>query len=206
MSYKGKFIVFEGIDGCGKSTQIDLAYHALNNKQNKTIIKSKEPGGTALGQSIREILLDKLNKEIYSPHAELLLYAADRAQHISNVIEPNLRDGKLILCDRFSASTLAYQGYGRGLNKTIIRQLEEIATKNISPDLTIFIDISVSISLQRRKNTKNDRIESEGEKFLQQVREGFINLSKSEKWCTINGENNIESIHKQILKILQNYI
>ena len=143
---KGKFIVLEGIDGCGKTTQINELSKWLPKsgliKKNATLIKTREPGGSVLGREIREMILN--NNKTNSPSflTELLLYSADRAEHISKVISPALKNGNWIISDRFSGSTLAYQGYGREISIEIINQLENIVCQNIKPDLTIFLEIS----------------------------------------------------------------
>ena len=208
---KGIFIVLEGIDGCGKSTQIQhlskwLPQSGLIPKGSK-LITTREPGGTKLGNSIRELLLRNYNDNSPEPLTELLLYAADRAQHVSQVILPALNNGHWVISDRFSSSTMAYQGFGRDLNKRMIEKLEDIATKGITPNLTLLLDISVTESIKRRRNNSKDRMESEGEIFLERVSDGFKSLAKDKKWITVSSHEKEElvskAIEKEIIKLLK---
>ena len=198
----GKFIVFEGIDGSGKTTQINyLSKWLIGNDiipENNQLVITREPGGTKLGKSIRSLLLD-ISPEI-SPDSitELLLYAADRSQHVNEIIRPTLNKGDWIISDRFCGSTLAYQGYGRKLDIKLIKDLEIIATQGISPDITFLLDIPVEESIKRRINMKDDRIEKEGIKFLSNVSLGFQALSKDNKWKKISGINSREKIISEI--------
>ena len=208
---KGKFIVIEGIDGCGKSTQIDALYNwlpksGLMNK-NSELIKTREPGGTPFGEKLREILLikDKFNSP--SNLTELLLYAADRAEHISKIISPELKKNNWVISDRFADSTLAYQGYGRNLNRKIIKQLESIVCQGEKPDLTFFLDISPEESIFRRKHQVPDRIESEGINFLNKVNLGFKEIAKEKNWEVISAVQDVESISNQIKnKLINEYL
>ncbi len=206
---KGMFIVLEGIDGCGKSTQIKHLSTWLSNskiipKDSKLLI-TREPGGTKIGTSLRNLLLNDLN---YSPQplTELLLYAADRAQHVSELILPAINNGDWVLSDRFSSSTMAYQGFGRKLNQTIIKQLEDIASQGIKPNLTILLDISVDESIKRRHRKKEDRIESEGKDFLACVAEGFQSIAKDEGWMIIPADESEEIVKENIKKKLINFL
>ena len=205
---QGKFIVIEGIDGCGKSTQINEIYKWLPKSgllnKNCKVIKTREPGGSILGQKIREIILsnDKDNQPSYI--TELLLYNADRAEHIDKVISPALSNNHWVISDRFTGSTLAYQGYGRNINLLLIKQLEKIACQGKKPDLTIFLEISPEESVARRKNKIADRIESEGINFLRKVNDGFKLMAKNSDWETISASQNINSVSTQIKKILIN--
>ena len=205
---KGKFIVLEGIDGCGKTTQINklskwLPKSGLINK-NATLIRTREPGGSILGREIRDMILN--NNKLNSPSilTELLLYSADRAEHISKIILPALRNGNWIISDRFSGSTLAYQGYGREINIDIIKKLENIVCQNIKPDLTIFLEISPEESILRRKNKVADRIESEGLEFLKRVNCGFKLIALENNWEIIKASEDLTSIAQQIQKSLIN--
>ena len=205
---KGKFIVLEGIDGCGKTTQINELSKWLPKsgliKKNATLIKTREPGGSVLGRDIREMILN--NNKTNSPSflTELLLYSADRAEHISKVISPALKNGNWIISDRFSGSTLAYQGYGREINIDIIKQLENIVCHNIRPDLTFFLDLSPEESILRRKNKVADRIESEGLEFLKKVNHGFKLIALENDWEIIKASEDLHSISLQIRKSLMN--
>ena len=199
---KGKFIVIEGIDGCGKTTQIKQLEKWINTtnfipEKNKLII-TREPGGTELGQSIRSLLLDTSKEESPDPIAELLLYAADRAQHVNQILRPSLNRGDWVISDRFCSSTLAYQGYGRGLNMKLIKSLESIATQEISPDITFLLDISAEESIKRRLTRKDDRMEEEGKHFLNKVSLGFKELSKDKRWKTLSAMKSKEQITSEI--------
>ena len=208
---KGKFIVFEGIDGSGKTTQINQLSQWLKSKniipEKNQLVITREPGGTKLGKSIRSLLLDSSRDKAPDSITELLLYAADRAQHVNEIIMPSLHKGDWVLSDRFCGSTLAYQGYGRKLDIKLIKDLEVIATQSISPDITFFLDIPVDESIKRRINMKDDRIEKEGRDFLKKVSLGFKELSKAKKWKKISATKSKEEITtfikyeiKQLLK------
>jgi len=199
---KGKFIVFEGIDGSGKTTQINQLSKWLINtdlipEKNQLVI-TREPGGTELGKSIRSLLLDTTREESPDSITELLLYAADRSQHIKEIILPTLNKGDWVISDRFCGSTLAYQGYGRKLDIKLIKDLETIATQGLSPDITFLLDIPVEESIKRRINRKDDRIEKEGREFLSNVSLGFQALSEDSKWKKISAINSIENIRSEI--------
>ena len=198
---KGLFITFEGGDGCGKTTQIELLNKYLSGKGYKTLL-TREPGAKGLGEKLREILLN-YDGEV-SPNCESFLFLADRAQHVDCIIKPALEDGKIILCDRHTDSTVAYQGYGRGLNLDRIHQLNTIATSGLKPDLTIVLDVDVETSMKRVGKEK-DRMESAGIEFFKRVRHGFIEIAKSEpnRVKVINSSDTIENIHKQIVELVE---
>ena len=203
---KGKFIVIEGIDGCGKTTQIDalskwLPKSGLINKDSK-LITTREPGGSLLGKKLRGLILDNNENNKPSSLAELLLYSADRAEHVSKIISPALKNNDWVISDRFSDSTLAYQGYGRNINLEIIKNIESIVCQGEYPDLTFFLEISPEESISRRKNQIPDRIESEGIKFLEKVNEGFRLIAKEKKWKVISASQNIKTITNQIKETL----
>ena len=149
---KGRFIVLEGIDGCGKTTQLDHLVRWLPTSglmpDGAGVLRTREPGGTAFGQALRELLLHPAADVAPAPTAELLLYAADRSQHVETLIRPALERGDWVISDRFSGSTLAYQGYGRGLNRLVIDQLEQIATGGLQPDLTLLLELPLEDSLE----------------------------------------------------------
>jgi dTMP kinase len=174
---RGIFITFEGSEGCGKSTQSKLAYTFLK-KRGYGVIYLREPGGTAISEKIRQILLDAKNASM-SPACEMLLYMAARAQLVREVILPALAKGKIVVCDRFLDSTLAYQGYGLGLDIKLIRHLGAIATAGIRPDLTILLDLPVVKGLKRCGCAK-DRIEQRNLAYHLRVRKGYLRLAKSE--------------------------
>ena len=203
---KGKFIVIEGIDGCGKTTQIRelsrwLPDSGLMNKNSK-LITTREPGGSLLGKKLRTLILDNNKNNKPSALAELLLYSADRAEHVSKIISPALKNKDWVLSDRFADSTLAYQGYGRNINLDTIKNIESIVCQGETPDLTIFLEISPEESISRRKNEIPDRMESEGVKFLEKVNNGFRLIAKEKNWKVISASQNIQSISNQIKDIL----
>ena len=203
---KGKFIVLEGIDGCGKTTQINelskwLPKSGLIDK-NATLIKTREPGGSILGREIRDMILNTNKSNSPSILTELLLYSADRAEHISKIILPALQNGDWIISDRFSGSTLAYQGYGREISIDIIKKLENIVCHNIKPDLTFFLEISPEESIRRRRNKVADRIESEGFEFLEKVNHGFKLIALENNWEIIKASEDLTSIAQLIQKSL----
>ena len=205
---KGKFIVLEGIDGCGKTTQINelskwLPKSGLIDK-NATLIKTREPGGSILGREIRDMILNTNKSNSPSILTELLLYSADRAEHISKIILPALHNGDWIISDRFSGSTLAYQGYGREISIDIIKKLENIVCHNIKPDLTFFLEISPEESIRRRRNKVADRIESEGFEFLEKVNHGFKLIALENNWEIIKASEDLNSISHQIQTSLIN--
>ncbi len=195
---KGKFIVIEGIDGSGKTTQINQLSKWLNSTnlipENNQLVITREPGGTQLGKYIRSLLLDSSLENSPNSITELLLYAADRAQHVNEIIRPSLNKGDWIISDRFCGSTLAYQGYGRKLDIQLIKDLETIATQGIAPDLTFLLDITVDESIKRRISRRDDRIEKEGREFLSNVSLGFKALSEDKKWKKISAMQSKEAI------------
>ncbi len=198
---KGLFITFEGGDGCGKTTQINLLDKYLQEKGYKTML-TREPGAKGLGVKLREILLN-YDGEV-SPQAESFLFLADRAQHVDCIIKPALKDGVIVLCDRHTDSTVAYQGYGRGLDLEQIYKLNSIATSGLKPDLTIVLDVDVETSMQRVGKEK-DRMESAGIEFFERVRNGFLEIAKQEpeRVKVINSSESIENIHKQIVELVE---
>ena len=209
---KGKFIVFEGIDGSGKTTQINQLSKWLIGTdiipENNQLVITREPGGTNLGKSIRSLLLDTSKGKSPDSITELLLYAADRSQHVNEIILPSLNKGDWVISDRFCGSTLAYQGYGRKLDIKLIKDLEIISTQGISPDITFLLDIPVEESIKRRRNRKDDRMEKEGREFLSNVSLGFQALSKDRKWKKISAINSKENImfeiQSEIKKLINN--
>ena len=205
---KGRLIVFEGIDGCGKTTQINhlaswLPISGLIPESARLHI-TREPGGTALGEALRTLLLHPAGDKAPEALTELLLYAADRSQHITQLIGPALERGDWVLTDRFSGSPLAYQGYGRGLNIEIINTLELIATNGLTPDITLWLDLPVSKSIERRSKQSKDRIESEGINFLARVAAGFEKIAAERNWVAIPANHDSilvsKNVEKEILK------
>ena len=207
---KGKFIVIEGIDGCGKTTQIDEISRWLPTSGlvgvNSKVIKTREPGGSLLGKKLRNLILDNNKNNKPSTLAELLLYSADRAEHVTKIISPALEKEDWVISDRFADSTLAYQGYGRNINLEIIRNIESIVCQGERPDLTIFLEITAEESILRRKNLVPDRIESEGLNFLKKVNEGFKLIAKEKNWKVISATQNIQAISHEIKQtLLENF-
>jgi len=179
------FITFEGGEGCGKSTHSGLLLKKLE-QQNIPVILTHEPGGTALGDELRKALKKKRGSFV-SPQAELFLVAASRAQLVAEVIRPALEEGKIVICDRFTHSTMVYQGYGRGLDFTAIQMVNNMATRNLNPDLVIFLDIPPEQGLARKQNLK-DRFELEDLSFHQRVRAGYVKLAAADPdhWLVID--------------------
>ena len=197
---KGLFITFEGGDGCGKTTQINLLDVYLRSKGYKTLL-TREPGSKGLGVKLREILLN-YDGEV-SPVCESFLFLADRAQHVDCIIKPALEEGVIVLCDRHTDSTVAYQGYGRGLDLEQIYNLNKIATCGLKPDLTIVLDVDVETS-QKRVGVEKDRMESAGVEFFERVRRGFLEIAKQEpeRVKVVDSTQSIEEIHNQILGLV----
>lgn len=197
---KGLFITFEGADGCGKTTQMRLLANYLE-KQGYEVVLTREPGGKGLGEKVREILLN-YDGEV-SDRCESFLFLADRAQNIDIIVNPAVEAGKIVLCDRHTDSTVAYQGYGRGLNLERINKLNEIATNGRKPDLTFVFDIDTETSMKRVGKEK-DRMESAGLEFHNRVREGYLKIAKHEpeRIKVIDATKSIEEIHEEVLNIL----
>lgn len=198
------FITFEGADGCGKTTQIELLDKYLQEKGFKTLV-TREPGAKGLGEKLREILLN-YDGEV-SPNCESFLFLADRAQHVDCVIKPALKKGIIVLCDRHTDSTVAYQGYGRQLDIEQIKKLNKIAVNGLKPNLTIVFDIDIETSMQRVGKTK-DRMESAGTEFFNRVRNGYLAIAKEEpnRVKVINSADSIENIHKQVVGLVKKSI
>ena len=206
---KGTFIVLEGIDGCGKTTQLQalrewLPFSGLMPPSARLVV-TREPGGTALGQALRELLLHPPDAVRPEPMAELLLYAADRAQHVATVIRPALDRGDWVLCDRFTGSTAAYQGYGRGIDFEAIYALESIATGNLEPDLTLWLDVSLAESHRRRGGRPADRLEGEGEEFLSRVSYGFLAFAAERDWIRVAAERPVADVTTTCRNIIANF-
>ncbi|MBM3925987.1 MAG: dTMP kinase [SAR202 cluster bacterium] len=192
------FIVFEGIDGSGKSTQA-YAFHQALLKKGYDAILTREPGGTPLGETIAHWLKTVPERTNLS---ELFLFAASRAQHVSQLIKPSLAKGKVVVCDRFTASTLAYQGYGRGLDLSLIRRVNADAAAGLEPTLTVLLDAPVEVIVHRKKGTKQDVIESSGREFLQRVRDGYLALAEEspESWVVVDGRGSREEVAEKVRK------
>src|SRR4030067_1965080 len=202
---KGLFITFEGIEGCGKTTQMNLLADHLK-KEGVSVLKTREPGGTKIGEEIRELLLNPDNKKM-AKETEMLLYGASRAQHIKELIEPALKSGKIVLCDRYADSTLAYQGFGRNMGISLIRKTCPLSLGSIQPELTILLDLDVKAGLSRIKNRKggNDRIEKEKIAFHNKVRKGYLKLAKATRGRIkiVKADKEIVAIQKEIRDIIK---
>jgi dTMP kinase len=181
----GLFITFEGGEGCGKSTQSKLLLKKFE-EQSIPVLLTHEPGGTALGNELRKVLKRKEGSAI-SPRAELFLFAASRAQLVAEVIRPALQEGRVVICDRFTSSTLVYQGYGRELGLNAIEVVNNMATENLKPDLIILLDISPEQGLARKRSS-TDRFELEDLSFHRRVREGYLKMAAAEpdRWLVID--------------------
>jgi dTMP kinase len=201
MRKNGLFITFEGADGSGKTTQIKMLEEYLT-AQNENFILTRDPGGTKLGTKLREILLNYDGK--IAPFCELFLYLADRAQHVDEVIMPSLNNGKIVLCDRYIDSTLAYQGYARGLNIDEIINLNNLVTHTLIPDLTLLFDIETGKAMQRLGGQK-DRLESEAKHFHEKVRMGYLDLAQKDpqRIKVIDASRSIEEVHNQVIELIK---
>ena len=200
MTKTGLFITFEGPDGCGKTTQMKLLAEYFE-KKGKEVVLTREPGGKGLGEKVREILLN-YDGEV-SDRCESFLFLADRAQNIDIIVNPAVKEGKIVLCDRHIDSTVAYQGYGRGLNIDRINMLNNLATNGKKPDLTLVFDVDVETSMKRVGKEK-DRMESAGIDFHNRVRKGYLELAKQEpkRIKVLDATKSIEEIHKDVINIL----
>jgi len=195
----GFLIAFEGTEGAGKSTQVELAAQALQRAGHRVCV-TLEPGGTPLGKEIRQLLLHRQDT-VPTPLAELFLYLADRSQHLAEVVRPHLRNGDVVLTDRFSGSTIAYQGYGRGLDLSTVVELDAAARQGVTPDLTVLLDCPVRIGLGRAR--ESDRFHAELEAFHERVREGFLALARGGGWAVIDATNATEVVHDEIMQAIR---
>lgn len=200
------FISFEGIDGCGKSTQLRLLASKLR-LGHRDVVTTREPGGTPLGQRLRAALLEADGQ--VDPLAELLLYAADRAQHVRTLIRPALDSDHIVLSDRYADATVAYQGAGRGFEPALVREIVELATGGLRPDLTLLFDLPVATARERaghrlRQGRPGDRLESEGAEFHTRVREAYLRIAEAEpeRVCVVDSARPIEETHTRVLEIV----
>lgn len=192
-------ITFEGIEGSGKTTQINLLHEYLTDKGYK-VIKTREPGGTPFGESLRQIFLHE--RTHVNPLSEMLLFMAMRTQHIEEVIIPALKEGRIVLCDRFTDATYAYQGYGRGIDIEIIENLDRLVTKGLMPDLTVYLRCDVADGIKRKADStpEMDRFETEDVSFHERVKAAYDQISarEPERFFIIDGSDNIQNIHRII--------
>lgn len=205
--FAGKFIVFEGGDKSGKSTQIELVQQYLLSLGKKVLL-TREPGGTdsVIAEKIREIILDKAHDAMDS-RTELLLFLASRAQHIMEIVQPALERGEVVLCDRFDGSTFAYQGAARHLDLAIIKTMNNWAKYGLEPDLVIYLDISPEQADERRREAKQDRLDNEKRDFHQAVRQGYLRQAQEHKnWAVINAVGTIEDIAAEVKKAIDKII
>jgi dTMP kinase len=201
---RGFFISFEGIDGAGKSTQIRRLVERLR-LSGRDVVETVEPGASRIARQIRQVLLDPANAEM-SPVAEMLLYFAARAQNASELIRPALARGAIVVSDRFTDSTIAYQGYARGLGEALVRELHEIACPGLTPDLTILLDIDPAVSAQRRRGA--DRLENEPDEFRSRVREGYLRLAAREpdRIHAIDGVQSPDAVAGEIWRLVEPHV
>lgn len=205
----GLFITLEGLEGSGKTTQQKYIVDELRDK-GFDVLLTREPGATRLGKRIRELLLDPEWSEM-TPRAEILLFAADRAQHVEEVVKPALEDGKIVISDRYFDSNLAYQGYGRGLDIEIVKKINLWAVDYLKPDLTLFLDLPVEVGLARARaqtvDKLGDRLEREELKFYQQIRDGYLKLAEeSERFRVIDANRSIKEVKADILQAIEEMI
>lgn len=207
---RGTFITFEGIDGSGKSTQLRQLSSDLRLK-GYDVLTTLEPGGTPLGRRLREAFLE--TEETVDPLAELLLFAADRAQHVRFLIQPKLAEGKIVISDRYADATFAYQGAGRGFSEAVVKQVIELATDGLKPDLTLFFDLPIETALQRADvrhegGGLRNRMDSEKRDFYVRVREAYLRLAEqeSERFRIIDASASIAEIHTEVLRVVTEFL
>ena len=201
----GAFITFEGIDGCGKSTQLRLLAGELR-VRGMRVVATREPGGTTLGQKLRAALLDV--QEQVDPLAELLVFAADRAQHVRKHLLPALKENEIVLSDRYADATVAYQGAGRGFDSKLIQEIVELATDGLKPDLTLLFDLSVDESAVRTRrrvaSKRTDRLDSEDREFHIRVRDAYVEIAKAEpdRFRVIDARGSVNETHRLVMDIV----
>lgn len=206
------FITFEGPEGSGKSTQIRLLYEYLV-RAGRQVLLTREPGGTSIGDQIRAILHD-LNNRAMRPRTEILLYSASRAQLVDEVIRPALAAGQIVLCDRYAESTMAYQGYGRGIDLAVLESITHFATGGLRPDLIIYLDIPVEIGLARKRQDYQKghgewtRLDAETVAFHQRVRDGYLTMAAADpdRWLTLDATRPIEMLHREICAVVEDHL
>jgi dTMP kinase len=206
---RGLFITLEGVEGSGKSTQIQHIAEVLT-QAGYCVLQTREPGGTATAEAIRHILLTASSQEPVTPQAEALLILAARCQHVTHPIRPALRLGTVVLCDRFSDSTFAYQGFARGLDLQWLRTANEVATGGLKPDLTILLDLPISVGLTRRRADRGqqNRLDREAERFHRKVRRGFLALAAEEpgRITIVNANRPAHKVRDELTEIVVGWI
>lgn len=206
------FITFEGTEGSGKTTQIKRAYVALR-EAGYTVLLTREPGGTAISDQIRHILLENFENKTMQPRAELLLFCASRAQLVGEVIRPTLAKGGIVLCDRYADSTLAYQGYGHGLPVPILREILQFATGGVYPDVTVYLDLLPEIGLERRRRGQMfgedwNRLDAMALAFHQRVYDGYQHIIQADpkRFIRVNADQSEDAVHTDLLRQLLPYL
>ena len=207
-----RFITFEGIEGSGKTTQIQMLSNHLEERGVEHLL-TREPGGTPIGDQIRRLVLSPANSAM-TPICELLLYAAARAQHIEQVIRPALETGRLVLCDRFKDATFAYQGHGRGLRLDLIDALHDLETLTLRPDLTLLFDIEARLALQRARDRDHGgsrdetRFEQEDLAFHERVRSGYLEMARQEpaRFVVLDARGAIDDVHQRVLQVIAKHL
>ena len=209
---RGAFITLEGIDWTGKSTHFSLLEGHLR-ERGLPVLATREPGGTPLGRRIREILLSgEGRQEEPCPEAEALLFAADRAEHVRKVILPGLRAGRVVLCDRFADSSVAYQGYGAGLDPARVAALNELATGGLKPDLTVLLDVEPDRGFRGEaaasRGSREDRIEARGPEYRRRVREGYLALARAEpaRFAVVDADRDLESVQSEVRALVEGFL
>ena len=201
---KGLFVTFEGIDGCGKTTQIEKLSSELESSGIPYVL-IREPGGTEIGEKIRTILLDKANSRMHA-RTEILLYEAARAQIVEERILPEIKEGKVVICDRFFDSTMAYQGFARGLGQETVEMLNGFSTAGLSPDVTFLLDLDEQTAYERRhgRSDEEDRLEAEGLAFMRKVREGYLAISRNnERIHVIDAASSPDEIFQRVKQVVR---
>jgi dTMP kinase len=207
----GAFLSFEGIDGCGKSTQLRLLASHLR-QRGVEVVSTREPGGTPLGQQLRHALLEA--ETLVDPLAELLLYAADRAQHVRTLVRPALEAGQIVLTDRFADATVAYQGAGRGFEPGVVDQIVRLATGGLKPDLTLLFDLPVADARERARQRRRperpegDRLEAEDASFHERVRGCYLRLAEEEpgRVRVVESSRSVEEVHRRVIDIVTPFL
>lgn len=213
MTGRGIFITIEGPEGAGKTTQARLLHEHLRGRY--PVVYTREPGGTAIGERIRSLLLDPSNSAM-SPQTEMLLFAASRAQFVSEVVDPALREGRLLLSERYVDASIAYQGFGRGLDVALVRRVNEGATRGVIPDLTVLLDIDPVLGLERARQTAGkegrpghgDRLEQEGLSFHSRVRAGFLAIAHEEpdRIRVVDGSRAQDVVHDEVVRLVEGFL
>lgn len=207
---RGKFITFEGIDGSGKSTQLRLLAGDLR-MRGFDVLTTLQPGGTPLGRRLREAFLE--TEETVHPMAELLLFAADRAQHVNFLIKPALEAGKIVISDRYADATVAYQGAGRGFDEKIVSQVIKLATDGLKPDLTLYFDVPIEKAIIRTtsrtdEETKRNRMDGEDSEFYARVRAGYMKIAEREpkRFRVIDASGPIDEVHQKVTEVIARFM